>query len=333
MNMAPEGMKACRSETEGRIPRIGELLSPGFLLLSFMALLCPENAAAAGWRTDVAHSTVLDGNPLITEATYLDKGFLDTFEMSVGCRNSWPLPAFSFRLPAMTTDIMNPDTPAAVTFAYNFRDLERDPKTGNYRGGYRLPGLVRHGDYVFLPTGYNGISDVILTLLADLDTTDRKSVIIRFNQGAREWTYQLPLQGYRQAYQAALASCRDVKPRDGDVESHRVMVPPESSDPASGSPETELETERTAQNEPRSDAGEGGGDQSPESAPDREDEGAPPPAGNGDTPVTGVVLATDGSPEDAEKELLEEAAKTESGKKDGARSGEKKRLMNVSAGN
>ena len=322
--------------------RTAEAFSWGIFLLA-VALFCSENAGAAGWRTDVAHSTVLDGNPVITEASYLDKGFLDTFKMSVGCRNSWPLPTFSFRLPAMTTDIMNPDAPAEVTFAFKIRDLDRDPKTGNYRGGYRLPGLVRHGDYVFLPTGYNGISDVILTLLADLDTTDRKSVIIRFNQGSREWTYHLPLQGYRQAYQAALASCRDVRPRDEDRNYPPPAMPADPADTAAAPGEPPVPASGTAaagDNDSASSPGDN--DSASENLPPEEPGAAPPVSENSGQPVSGVVLAGDDtSGEEAEKALLEEAAKAEAGQKAGKKAGQKSgqkpegktRMMNVSAGN
>ena len=306
--------------------------------LSFFAVLFLSGAAEAGWRTDVAHSTVIDGNPVIVEAAYLDKEFLDSFEMSVGCRNSWPLPAFMLRLPALTTDIMNPDAPAVITFAFRLKDLEKDPKTGKYRGGYQMRGVVKHGDYVFVPTGYNGPSEVMLTLLAEMDTTDRKHLLIRFNQGSREWTYLLPLQGYRQAYQAALKSCRDVRPRDGGDEIPTFSASASSADASDGS---------DAAGDGASESAQGSGDEvsdapgssaeefSAAETPNPEDAPALAPANSGE-PVTGVVLAGAETPDEAEKALLEEAAKGNSGGEKGSQGGQKppkKRLMNASAGN
>lgn len=308
--------------------------------LSFLAGLFLSGAAEAGWRTDVAHSAVIDGNPVIVEAAYLDKEFLDSFEMSVGCRNSWPLPAFMLRLPALTTDIMNPDAPAVITFAFRLKDLEKDPKTGKYRGGYQMRGVVKHGDYVFVPTGYNGPSEVMLTLLAEMDTTDRKHLLIRFNQGSREWTYLLPLQGYRQAYQAALKSCRDVRPRDGGDEIPTFSASASSADASAGS-------DAAGAGEVASEPAQGTGDavsDAPDSsaeefsaaeAPDPEDAPASAPENTGE-PVTGVVLAGAKTPDEAEKALLEEAAKGGSGSEKGSEGDKKpakKRLMNASAGN
>ncbi|WP_406547234.1 hypothetical protein [Succinimonas sp.] len=311
--------------------------------LSFLAGLFLSGAAEAGWRTDVAHSTVIDGNPVIVEAAYLDKEFLDSFEMSVGCRNSWPLPAFMLRLPALTTDIMNPDAPAVITFAFRLKDLEKDPKTGKYRGGYQMRGVVKHGDYVFVPTGYNGPSEVMLTLLAEMDTTDRKHLLIRFNQGSREWTYLLPLQGYRQAYQAALKSCRDVRPRDGGDEiptfsANAVSSSASSADDSAGNDAAGAGASESAQGsgDEVSDAPDSSAEEfSSAEAPDPEDAPASAPENTGE-PVTGVVLAGAETPDEAEKALLEEAAKGGSGgekSSEGDKKPAKKRLMNASAGN
>ena len=307
------------------------------LCLSIFAGLFLSGAAEAGWRTDVAHSTVIDGNPVIVEAAYLDKEFLESFEMSVGCRNSWPLPAFMLRLPALTTDIMNPDAPAVITFAFRLKDLEKDPKTGKYRGGYQLRSVVKHGDYVFVPTGYNGPSEVMLTLLAEMDTTDRKHMLIRFNQGSREWTYLLPLQGYRQAYQAALKSCRDVRPQDGGDEIPTFSANASSADAASGSDAAgDSAAESPAGGAEADDAAGGSAEEiAAQEAPDPEDAPASAPENSGE-PVTGVVLAGAETPDEAEKALLEEAAKGGSGGEQNAEGGKKpakKRLMNASAGN
>ncbi len=307
--------------------------------LSIFAGLFLSGAAEAGWRTDVAHSTVIDGNPVIVEAAYLDKEFLESFEMSVGCRNSWPLPAFMLRLPALTTDIMNPDAPAVITFAFRLKDLEKDPKTGKYRGGYQLRSVVKHGDYVFVPTGYNGPSEVMLTLLAEMDTTDRKHMLIRFNQGSREWTYLLPLQGYRQAYQAALKSCRDVRPQDGGDEIPTFFANASSADAASGSDAAEAgdsAAESPAGGAEADDAVGGSAEEiAAQEAPDPEDAPASAPENSGE-PVTGVVLAGAETSDEAEQALLEESAKGGSGSENSSEGGKKpakKRLMNASAGN
>ncbi len=140
--------------------------------------------------------------------------------MSVGCRNSWPIPSISFRLPALATDIINPDTPATFSFALKYKDLYRNPQTHKNKA-LEFPALVQHGDFVLIPTGYNGITSKMEQLYMAMSNPENKAVYLRFEQGSQVWDYYLPLDSFAKSYEAALMSCTD------DEGEHDLMPVPE----------------------------------------------------------------------------------------------------------
>ena len=63
-----------------------------------------------GWTLEAASSQVSEKGSLISELVWRQKGLVRSFEMRIGCRHSVPVPGIVLRMPALSTDIMEPET-------------------------------------------------------------------------------------------------------------------------------------------------------------------------------------------------------------------------------
>ena len=161
-----------------------------------------------GWTLEAASSQVSEKGTLISELVWRQKGLVRSFEMRIGCRHSVPVPGIVLRMPALSTDIMEPENKAVVFFT----DEPDDPR--KYVSGIVLSVRVETGDIVMVPTGNAEQSaklEEAYRLMLSSSKVGTDNVSLFFVQNRHRERIDLSLKNFAQNYEVMRSSCNELK--------------------------------------------------------------------------------------------------------------------------
>lgn len=161
-----------------------------------------------GWTLEAASSQVSEKGTLISELVWRQKGLVRSFEMRIGCRHSVPVPGIVLRMPALSTDIMEPENKAVVFFT----DEPDDPR--KYVSGIVLSVRVETGDIVMVPTGNAEQSaklEEAYRLMLSRSKAGTDNVSLFFVQNRHRERIDLSLKNFAQNYEVMRSSCNELK--------------------------------------------------------------------------------------------------------------------------
>lgn len=159
------------------------------------------------WRVEASNSlaTSYKKSAPIAEAVYSDETFFDKMTIIVSCRYSHPEPSIFLKLPDLSTDIIYPKSNAMVTFSDRIvSPLEK----GNKKNVHILNAIVKHGDFVLVPSLTSDKTSNLLDVFSFLSANEQKGVYMLFKQNKKLFNSHIKLTGFKDAYAIAVESCK-----------------------------------------------------------------------------------------------------------------------------
>ncbi|MGN1394109.1 MAG: hypothetical protein ACI4V7_08810 [Succinivibrionaceae bacterium] len=157
------------------------------------------NATIEGWHNVATKTEVLSNDLNILEAVFIKQDFVNKLIMRIGCKFSHPEPAIILQLPSLSTDIINPKTPAYIEFSFKKHTKKSDR--------IKLAGIVNHGDVVLLPNMSGKQSLSMDDLFSKMKNENNKRIYATFYQNRRIYSFNIPLSGFADSFDIAKKSC------------------------------------------------------------------------------------------------------------------------------